>query len=132
MQNNILKLKRRMLIILIGVVVASVILIGHTAYIQFVRGEELQMKAYGQQLKYHYILLQFHLNLDYHFHKIQLYEMLNLLLDKIGNDLVLTIDKNIQAIVEKYLEDACIDNVCTDGGNVINNGFNRAIFAHSF
>ena len=37
----------------------------------------------------------------------------------VGHDLVLTIDKNIQAIVEKYLEDACIDNVCTDGGNVI-------------
>ena len=36
-----------------------------------------------------------------------------------GNDLVLTIDMNIQAIVEKYLEDACIENVCTDGGNVI-------------
>ena len=36
-----------------------------------------------------------------------------------GNDLVLTIDFNIQSIVEKYLEDACIDNVCTDGGNVI-------------
>ena len=36
-----------------------------------------------------------------------------------GNDLVLTIDLNIQSIVEKYLEEACIDNVCTDGGNVI-------------
>ena len=36
-----------------------------------------------------------------------------------GCDLVLTIDMNIQAIVEKYLEEACIDNVCTDGGNVI-------------
>ncbi len=36
-----------------------------------------------------------------------------------GNNLVLTIDMNIQAIVEKYLEEACIDNVCTDGGNVI-------------
>ena len=36
-----------------------------------------------------------------------------------GNDLVLTIDMNIQAIVEKYLEEACIDNVCTDGGNII-------------
>ena len=36
-----------------------------------------------------------------------------------GNDLILTIDMNIQAIVEKYLEDACIDNVCTDGGNII-------------
>ena len=37
----------------------------------------------------------------------------------LGNDLILTIDMNIQAIVEKYLEDACIDNVCTDGGNII-------------
>ncbi len=36
-----------------------------------------------------------------------------------GKDLVLTIDMNIQAIVEKYLEEACIDNVCTDGGNII-------------
>ena len=36
-----------------------------------------------------------------------------------GADLVLTIDMNIQAIVEKYLEEACIDNVCTDGGNII-------------
>ena len=43
-----------------------------------------------------------------------------------GNDLVLSIDMNIQAIVEKYLEEACIENVCTDGGNIIvmdpNNG----------
>ena len=36
-----------------------------------------------------------------------------------GCDLILTIDMNIQAIVEKYLEEACIDNVCTEGGNVI-------------
>jgi len=36
-----------------------------------------------------------------------------------GNDLILTIDINIQSIVEKYLEEACIDNVCTDGGNII-------------
>ena len=36
-----------------------------------------------------------------------------------GNDIVLTIDMNIQSIVEKYLSKACIDNVCTDGGNVI-------------
>ena len=36
-----------------------------------------------------------------------------------GNDLVLTIDLTIQSIVEKYLEEACIDNVCTDGGSVI-------------
>lgn len=36
-----------------------------------------------------------------------------------GNDLILTIDATIQGIVEKYLEEACIDNVCTDGGNII-------------
>ncbi len=36
-----------------------------------------------------------------------------------GNDLILSIDYNIQSIVEKYLEEACIDNQCTDGGNVI-------------
>lgn len=36
-----------------------------------------------------------------------------------GNDLILSIDMNIQAIVEKYLEEACIENICTDGGNVI-------------
>ena len=36
-----------------------------------------------------------------------------------GDDLVLTIDASIQAIAEKYLKEACIDNVCTDGGNVI-------------
>ena len=36
-----------------------------------------------------------------------------------GDSIVLTIDKNIQAITEKYLEEACIENECTDGGNVI-------------
>ena len=36
-----------------------------------------------------------------------------------GNDLVLTIDLTIQSIVEKYLEEACIDNKCTDGGNIV-------------
>lgn len=36
-----------------------------------------------------------------------------------GKNLILTIDMNIQAITEKYLEEACIDNECTDGGNVI-------------
>lgn len=36
-----------------------------------------------------------------------------------GNDLVLTIDYTIQSIAEKYLEEACIDNVCTDGGNIV-------------
>lgn len=43
-----------------------------------------------------------------------------------GNDLILTIDATIQGIAEKYLEEACIDNNCTDGGSVIvmnpNNG----------
>ena len=43
-----------------------------------------------------------------------------------GNDLVLTIDATIQGIAEKYLKEACIDNKCTDGGNIIimdpNNG----------
>ena len=36
-----------------------------------------------------------------------------------GNSLVLSIDMTIQSIAEKYLEEACIDNECTDGGNVI-------------
>lgn len=36
-----------------------------------------------------------------------------------GDDLVLTIDSTIQGIAEKYLKEACIDNVCTDGGNII-------------
>ena len=36
-----------------------------------------------------------------------------------GNDLILTIDVTIQGIAEKYLKEACIDNVCTDGGNII-------------
>lgn len=36
-----------------------------------------------------------------------------------GNDLILTIDATIQGIAEKYLEEACIDNICTDGGNII-------------
>ncbi len=35
-----------------------------------------------------------------------------------GNDLVLTIDAVIQGIAEKYLKEACIDNKCTDGGNI--------------
>lgn len=38
---------------------------------------------------------------------------------KDGNDLVLTLDLSIQSIAEKYLEEACIDNVCTDGGNIV-------------
>ena len=36
-----------------------------------------------------------------------------------GNNLFLTIDMTIQSIVEKYLEEACIDNKCTDGGSII-------------
>lgn len=36
-----------------------------------------------------------------------------------GHDLILTIDATIQGIAEKYLEEACIDNKCTDGGSVI-------------
>ena len=36
-----------------------------------------------------------------------------------GNNLYLTIDMTIQSIVEKYLEESCIDNVCTDGGSII-------------
>ena len=38
---------------------------------------------------------------------------------KQGNDLVLSIDATIQGIAEKYLKEACIDNVCTDGGNIL-------------
>lgn len=255
MQNNILKLKRRMLVILIGVMVASVILIGHTAYIQFVQGEELQAKAYGQQSSERVvtanrgtiydrtgevILAQsstvetvtvnpvnvsaenkekvaramadiFELDYEKVFKKVSKNSSIETIIKRVekaktdelrvwmqenniysginidedtkrfypqaslashvigfcgsdnqgldgieakyndiltgkngaiskmtdakgnnfgtegenyeepttGNDLILTIDRNIQAIVEKYLEDACIDNVCTDGGNVI-------------
>ncbi len=36
-----------------------------------------------------------------------------------GNDLILTIDSTIQSIAEKYLQEACIDNKCTDGGNIV-------------
>lgn len=36
-----------------------------------------------------------------------------------GSDITLTIDANIQSIVEKYLKQACISNKCTRGGNVI-------------
>ena len=36
-----------------------------------------------------------------------------------GDDIVLTIDANIQGIAEKYLKEACIDNKCEDGGNVL-------------
>lgn len=36
-----------------------------------------------------------------------------------GDDIILSIDMTVQSIAEKYLTEACIDNVCTDGGNVI-------------
>ena len=36
-----------------------------------------------------------------------------------GDSIVLTIDMTVQSITEKYLAQACIDNECTDGGNVI-------------
>ena len=36
-----------------------------------------------------------------------------------GNSLVLTIHTTIQGIAEKYSKEACIDNVCTDGGNIV-------------
>ena len=51
-----------------------------------------------------------------------------------GNDLVLTIDATIQGIAEKYLKEACIDNVCTDGGNILlmnpQNGYILAIASY--
>ena len=36
-----------------------------------------------------------------------------------GKSLVLSIDMTIQSVVEKYLAEACIDNSCTDGGNIV-------------
>lgn len=36
-----------------------------------------------------------------------------------GNDITLTLDANIQSIAEKYLKQACEENDCEDGGNVI-------------
>lgn len=36
-----------------------------------------------------------------------------------GNSIVSTIDLTVQSIVEKYLEEACIDNKCSDGGSII-------------
>ena len=36
-----------------------------------------------------------------------------------GNDIVLTIDANIQMVAEKYLKQAVIENECTEGGNVV-------------
>ena len=38
---------------------------------------------------------------------------------KNGKDVILAIDMNVQSIVEKYLKEACIDNKCTDGGNIV-------------
>ncbi len=38
---------------------------------------------------------------------------------KNGSDITLTIDANIQTIVEKYLKQACIENKCGRGGNII-------------
>ena len=53
-----------------------------------------------------------------------------------GNNLILTIDMSIQAIAEKYLEEACIENICTDGGNIIimdpNNGDILAMATYPF
>jgi len=36
-----------------------------------------------------------------------------------GKDIVLSIDMTIQSIAEKYLKQACIDNICTGGGNLV-------------
>ncbi len=36
-----------------------------------------------------------------------------------GNSVNLTLDMTVQSIAQKYLEEACIDNKCTDGGNII-------------
>lgn len=36
-----------------------------------------------------------------------------------GKDIVLSIDMTVQSIAEKYLKNACIDNKCTDGGNIV-------------
>lgn len=36
-----------------------------------------------------------------------------------GKDIVLSIDMTIQSIAEKYLKQACIDNECTEGGNLV-------------
>ena len=36
-----------------------------------------------------------------------------------GKSIKLSIDMTIQAIVEKHLAEACIDNKCTDGGNIV-------------
>ncbi|NLC87977.1 MAG: PASTA domain-containing protein [Clostridiaceae bacterium] len=36
-----------------------------------------------------------------------------------GSNITLTIDANIQTIVEKYLEQACKENICKSGGSII-------------
>lgn len=36
-----------------------------------------------------------------------------------GSNLILTVDLNVQTVVEKYLKQACIDNMCTRGGSCI-------------
>lgn len=36
-----------------------------------------------------------------------------------GNDITLTVDINVQTIVEKYLKQACEENNCSQGGNAI-------------
>ena len=36
-----------------------------------------------------------------------------------GDDLILSIDMTVQSIAEKYLTQTCIDNECTDGGNIL-------------
>ncbi len=36
-----------------------------------------------------------------------------------GKSIKLSIDMTIQSIIEKHLEEACIDNKCTDGGNIV-------------
>ena len=36
-----------------------------------------------------------------------------------GNSLILGIDSVVQGIAEKYLKEACIDNKCSDGGNIV-------------
>ena len=255
MQNNILKLKKRMLVIPISIIIVDIILFIHIAYIQFVQGEDLQKKAYGQQSSERTIMANrgtiydrtgeivlaksssvetvtinpvniskenkekvakalsdiFELNYDKILKRVNknssienivkrvdkektdllrtwmkendIYNGINIdednkryypyssfashiigfcgsdnqgldgieakynniltgkngSISKIidakgnnfgnegenyekplsGNDIILTIDLNIQSIVEKYLENACIDNVCTDGGNII-------------
>ena len=47
-----------------------------------------------------------------------------------GSDITLTIDFNVQTIVEKYLKQACIDNECSRGGScIVMNPKNGDIYA---